>query len=147
MTTTIDAQERELPPLPEPDCGKGYALGSNEEFYSADQMREYAQAARRAPRLAGHAKPGVFLGEITYGPWIKITSTKCNENGASGINLPFAAPWPASEAPGWRLVPVEATDDTLAQRCGPAFAAALHRTVNIIKAGEPIVPITKGGDR
>lgn len=34
-----------LPPLPDPECNKGYSLGSDEEFYSAEQMHEYAHAA------------------------------------------------------------------------------------------------------
>ncbi|NHZ94633.1 hypothetical protein [Massilia sp. CCM 8734] len=85
MTATINAQERELPaPLGYMSPGDveyirsrtaqyrgrnynikatvfldcGHSEGSaTEPVFTADHMREYAQAARRAPRPAGHAEP------------------------------------------------------------------------------------------
>jgi hypothetical protein len=52
MTTSPEASERELPPLPAPRFD-GVERGGLliEDGYTAEQMREYARAALRAPKV------------------------------------------------------------------------------------------------
>lgn len=86
---------------------------------------------------AGHAEPVAWVRRHPDGTLTSefladavIESVRKRSGGWLPLGI-IAAPVAAEPAPA----------DEMAQHCGPAFAAALHKTVEMMKAGEPIVPL------
>ena len=112
-------QEREafsdLPPLPEPrTLSRGDEDGAIQLGYTADQMHAYARAslAQPASPTIQDLAAGAHYPQATG--WSNPAPNAAANAGAAASSASVGVAQPASVPAGWKLVPVEPTDDMLA---------------------------------